>query len=212
LVTVPEVGSSCDIQIRGKYPLFSEINFHQILTDSGYERKLDTKNDNQPYYLKDDTVIFSNFAQNLINLKLRNTISIQTKYDEFTTLLAKLGFKSESVSVMGGHFRTFVTDIGAPQIFLDKLLNEKVKTALSKKLQITPTFLSVVIANTVIANTDTADMDIQIRIEPLNSSPLDSLHLEVIFRTTKHDVFNDFVNRFGADFIKDIINTIGEAK
>lgn len=207
MVTVSEVGSSCDIQIRGKYPLFSELNFHQILSDSGYERKLDTKNDNQPFYLKEDIVIFSNFAQNLITLRLRNTISIQTNYDEFTTLLAKLGFKSESVSVMGGHFKTFVTDIGTPQIFLDKLLNEKVKTALSKKLQITPTFLSV-----VIANTDTADMDIQIRIEPLNSSPLDTLYLELIFRTTKHDVFNDFVNRFGADFIKDIIDTIGEAK
>lgn len=190
MVTVPEIGSVCNIQIRGKYPLFSQTDFDQILSDSGFERKADTQNNNHPYYQKEEIIIFNNFPQNTIVVKLNNTISIQTKYSEFSTLLAKLGFKPESISVLSGHFTTFVTDIGNPQQFLDKLLNEKSKTMLSEKLKIIPTFLSV-----VIANIDSTEKDLQIRLEPLNSSPQDSLYVDIIFRTVKYDVFNDFISK-----------------
>ena len=207
MVTVSEIGSSCDVVIRGKYPLFSETHFDKILSDSGYERKIDTKNNNQTYYQKEDIIIFNNFPQNTIALRLSNVISIQSKYSEFSSLLAKLGFKPESISTLGGHFKTFVTDIGNPQLFLDKLFDEKAKTTLSEKLKIIPTFLSV-----VIANTDSAEMDLQIRLEPLNSSPKDSLYVDIVFRTVKYDVFNDFISKFGADFINGIIRSIDEVK
>lgn len=207
MVTVSEIGSTCDIQIRGKYPLFSETHFDQILSDSSYERKIDTQNNNQPFYQKEEIIIFTNFSQNTITLRLRNVISLQPKYAEFSTLLAKLGFKPESVSVLGGQFKTFVTDIGLPQVFLNKILNNNVKSTLTEKLQLTLGILSV-----VVANTDSAEIDLQIRIEPLNSSPQDSLYVEVIFRTVDYNAFNDFIGKFGADFISEIISSIDEVE
>ena len=92
MVKVSEIGALCDIMIQGKYPLFTETHFDQILTKDNYERQMDTKNNNQIYYRKDDIIIFTNFPQNTITLRLFNTISLQTKYSEFSTLLAKLSF------------------------------------------------------------------------------------------------------------------------
>ena len=134
-----------------------------------------------------------------------NTISIQTNYNEFSTLLAKLSFKPEHIALMGGNFKTFVTDGVNPQTFLSKFFNQKAQTVLADKLQIKPSVLSL-----VIANSDTTDVDMQVRLEPLNSSPKDSLYVEFIFRTTKYEVFNEFIGNFGADFISKIINSIDE--
>lgn len=206
MVHVSEVGSLCDIQIRGKFPLFSEINFDKLLQEAGYERRVDTNNNDQPYYVKDEIIIFNDFVQNTITLKLRNIISFQPQYDEFVALLVRLGYKPESAAVMGGHFRTFVTDMNTP-IFLDKLLNEKAKTLLSTKLDITPNILTV-----TLVNSDPTIEDLQIRLEPLNSSPNDSMYIDVIYRTAKHDNFNEFINKFDADFIKELVNTISGAK
>ena len=108
---------------------------------------------------------------------------------------------------MGGNFKTFVTDTGNPQLFLNKFFNEKAQTVLSKQLQIKPSILSI-----VVANSDATDVDLQIRVEPLNSSPLDSLYVEFIFRTTKYDVFSQFISNFGADFIKELIGNISEVQ
>lgn len=207
MVNVSEIGSKCDIAIQGKYPLFSEALFDKILSDDNYERQIDTKNKDQVYYRKGDIIIFTNFQLNTITLRMFNTISIQTKYNEFSTLLAKLSFKPEHIALMAGRFQTFVTDSGDPQLFLSKLFNEQAKTMLSEKLQIKASVLSV-----VIANSDAQDVDMQMRLEPLGSSPKDSLFVEFTFRTTKYDVFNDFVSKFGADFISKIINSINELK
>lgn len=207
MVNVSEIGSHCDIIIQGKYPLFSQTHFDQTLTKDNYERQIDTQNNNQTYYRKDDIIIFTNFPQNTITLRLFNTISLQTKYNEFSTLLAKLSFKPEAILMMGGNFKTFITDNGNPQLFLNKFLNGKAQTVLSKQLQITPSILSI-----VIANSDATDVDLQVRIEPLNSSPLDSLYVEFIFRTTKYDVFSEFIGKFGADFIRELIENMNEIK
>jgi hypothetical protein len=185
MVNVSEIGSLCDITIQGKYPLFTETHFDQILIKDNYERQIDTQNNNQTYYRKGDVIIFTNFQQNTITLRLFNTISLQTKYGEFSTLLAKLSFKPEHISIMGGNFKTFVTGIGTPQVLLNKFFNEKAQTKLSDKLRIKASILSV-----VVANADASDVDLQVRIEPLNSSPLDSLYVEFIFRTIKDLVEN----------------------
>jgi len=105
---------------------------------------------------------------------------------------------------MGGHFKTFVTDVN-PQTFLSKFFNQKAQTVLADKLQIKPSVLSL-----VVANSDVTDVDMQVRLEPLSSSPKDSLYVEFIFRTTKYDAFNEFIGKFGADFISEIINSINE--
>ncbi len=207
MVNVSEIGSNCDIAIQGKYPLFSQTHFDQTLTKDNYERQIDTQNNNQTFYRKDDVIIFTNFPQNTITLRLFNTISLQTKYNEFSILLAKLSFKPDSISIMGGNFKTFVTGNGNPQLFLNKFLSEKAQNVLTDQLQIKPTILSL-----VIANSDVKDVDMQIRMEPLNSSPLDSLYLEFIFRTTKYSVFNEFISKFGADFISGIIEKMNELK
>lgn len=205
MVIVSEVGSSCDIGIQGKYPLFTETSFDEILIKDNYERQIDTQNNNQVYYRKGDIIIFTNFQQNTITLRLFNTISLQTKYKEFSILLAKLGFKPEHISVMGGNFKTFVTNAGTPQVLLNKFFNEKTQTKIAEQLRIKPSILSI-----VIANSDPSEVDLQVRVEPLNSSPLDSLYVELIFRTTKYDVFNEFISKFGAEFIKDFIENIGK--
>ncbi len=205
MVNVSEIGSTCDIGIQGKFPLFSEAQFDKTLSDDSFERLIDTANNNQVYYRKGDVIVFTNFQQNSITLRMLNTISIKTKYNEFTTLLAKLSFKPEHVALMGGSFKTFVTDGINPEIFLGKFFNQKAKAVLSDKLQIKPTFLSL-----VVANSDVTDVDMQVRVEPLNSSPKDSLYLEFVFKTTKYEVFNEFIGKFGADFISEIINSINE--
>jgi len=207
VVTVSEIGSSCDIIIQGKYPLFSEIHFDKILATDKYERQIDTKNNNQVYYRKGDVIIFTDFPKNQITLRLFNTISLQTKYGEFSTLLAKLSFKPEHIAMLGGSFQTFVTGYGDPKIFLNKFFNEKSRSVMAEQLHITPSILSL-----VIANSDVQDVDMQVRIEPLNSSPKDSLFLEFIFKTTKYDVFNDFISKFGADFIRVTLDSINEIK
>lgn len=204
MVNISEIGASCDIGIQGKYPLFSEAHFDKTLLDDGFKRQIDTKNNNQVYYRKEDIIIFTNFQQNSITLRMINTISIQTKYNEFSTLLAKLSFKPEGIALMGGAFKTFVTDVN-PQTFLSKFFNQKAQTVLADKLQIRPSVLSL-----VIANSDVTDVDMQVRLEPLNSSPKDSLYVEFIFRTTRYEAFNEFIGKFGADFISEIINSINE--
>lgn len=207
MTDVPEIGSRCDIVIQGKYPLFSETHFDQILTKDKYERLIDTQNNNQTYYRKGDIIIFTNFPQNTITFRLFNTISIQTKYNEFSTLLAKLSFKPEHILMLGGNFKTFVTGNGSPQLFLNKLFNKEAQSILSKQLQINPSILSV-----VVSNSDVTDVDMQVRIEPLVSSPQDSLYVEFIFRTTNYEVFNEFISKFGADFIRDTISRINRVK
>jgi len=206
MVNVSEVGSSCDISIQGKYPLFSQTQFNTIMIDDKYEKKVDVQNNNQIYYQKEDIIIFSNFKQNTITLKLSNTISIETKYSEFSKLLAKLSFKPEHIALLGGHFKTFVTDGGDPQLFLNNILNPKIKTTLADKLNIKPGILSV-----VIANTDIKEVDMQIRMEPLATNPKESLYIEFVFRTVNYGAFNTFIGKFGADFIKDVIHSISEA-
>ncbi len=205
MVNVSEVGASCDIAIQGKYPLFSETQFNQLMLDGNYERKIDTQNNNQTYYQKEDTIIFNNSKQNTITLRLRNTISLQTKYSDFSQLLANLSFKPENIAVLGGNFKTFVTDNGNPQLFLNHILNPNVQSSLADKLNIKPGILSV-----VVANTDVSEVDMQIRMEPLATSPTESLYIEFIFRTVKYDAFNDFISKFGADFIKEVLQTISE--
>ena len=205
MINVSEVGSSCDIQIQGKYPLFSETQFNKIMMDDQYERKIDAQNNNQPYYQKEDIIIFSTFKQNIITLRLTNTISIEKKYSEFSSLLAKLSFKPEHIALLGGHFRTFITGEINPQSFLDNVMNPKLKTTLADKLDIQPGIISV-----VLANTDVKDVDMQIRLEPLASNPKESLYVEFIFRTTNYHAFNEFISKFGADFIKEIVTSIGE--
>jgi len=205
MVNVSEIGSTCDIGIQGKYPLFSEAHFDKTLSDNDFKRQIDTQNNNQAYYQKGDVIIFTNFQQNTITLRMVNTISIQTNYKEFTTILAKLSFKPEAIALMGGDFKTFVTDGVNPQTFLSKFFNQKAQTVFADKLQIKPSVLSL-----VVANADVTDVDMQIRLEPLNSSPKDSLYVQFIFRTTKYEVFNEFIAKFGADFISDIINSINE--
>jgi len=207
MVIVSEVGSLCNIQIRGKYPLFSASDFDQILSKVGFERKIDTQNNNYPYYQKGESIIFNNPTQHTIILKLSNTISIQTKYLEFSTVLAKLRFKPESIAMLGGQFTTFVTNVGNTQSFLDKFLNQNAQTALSDKLKINPTVLSIVIANKAIT-----DVDLQLRLEPLNSSPEDSLYVDMVFRTTNYENFNEFISKFDANFIREIIDSISEVK
>jgi len=207
MVSVSEIGASCDIIIQGKYPLFSEIHFDKILSTDKYDRQIDTQNNNQVYYRKEDVIIFTDFPKNQITLKLFNTISLQTKYTEFSTLLAKLSFKPEHIALLGGSFQTFVTGYGDPKIFLNKFFSEKSQSVMSDQLKITPSILSL-----VIANSNVQDVDMQIRIEPLNSSPKDSLFVEFIFRTTKYEVFNDFISKFGADFIRDTLDKINEIK
>lgn len=207
MVNVSEIGSSSDIVIQGKYPLFSQTHFDQTLIDSAYERQIDTANNNQTYYRKGDVIIFTNFPQNIITLRLFNTISLQTNYNEFIKLIAKLSFKPEHVAIMGGNFKTFVTDNGNPQLFLNKFFNEKAQTVLAQQLKITPSILSI-----VVANSNATDVDMQVRMEPLNSSPLDSLYLEFIFRTTKYEAFNDFISKFGAEFIQEFIENINRIK
>jgi len=206
MVNVSEVGASCDIGIQGKYPLFSETQFNQLMLDADYKKQIDEQNNNQVYFRKEDTIIFNNVKQNTITLRLLNTISLQPKYSDFSQLLAKLSFKPENISVLGGNFKTFVTGNGDPQLFLNNILNPKVKSSLADKLNIKPGIISV-----VIANTDVTEVDMQIRMEPLSSSPKESLYIEFIFRTVKYDAFNDFIGKFGADFIKEVLTTIGEA-
>lgn len=206
MVNVSEVGASCDIGIQGKYPLFSDTQFSQLMQDANYERKIDAQNNNQVYYQKEDTIIFNNAKQNTITLRLRNTISLQTKYSDFSQLLAKLSFKPENISVLGGHFKTFITDNGDPQEFLNHILNPNVQSSLADKLHIKPGIISV-----VIANTDVSEVDMQIRMEPLATNPTESLYIEVIFRTVKYKEFNEFIGKFGADFIKEVLQTISEA-
>lgn len=206
MVNVSEIGSTCDISIQGKYPLFSETQFNQLMLDGNYEKKIDVQNNNQIYYEKEETIIFNIAKQNTITLRLRNTISLQTKYSDFSQLLAKLSFKPENISVLGGQFKTFVTGNGDPQLFLNHILNPKVKSALTDKLNIKPGILSV-----VVANTDIAEIDMQIRMEPLATSPKESLYIEFVFRTIKYEAFNEFISKFGADFIKEVIHTISEA-
>lgn len=205
MINVSEVGASCDIVIQGKYPLFSETQFNSIMITDEYERKIDAQNNNQVYFQKEDIIIFSNFKQNTITLRLSNTISIQTKYDKFSKLLAKLSFKPENISVLGGHFKTFVTGLDDPQLFLNNILNPKIKSTLADKLNIKPGILSV-----VIANTDVTEVDMQIRMEPLASNPKESLYIEFVFRTVKYGAFDAFIGKFGADFIKDVIRSISE--
>lgn len=207
MVNVSEIGSQCDIVIQGKYPLFSQTHFDQTLINDEFERQIDTKNNNQVYYQKGDVIIFSNFQTNTITLRLFNTISIQTKYNEFSVLLAKLSFKPEAIAIMGGNFTTFVTGNGSPQTFLNKFFNEKSKPVLSEHLNITPTILSL-----VVANSNVKDVDMQVRMEPLNSSPQDSLYLEFVFRTTTYDAFNDFISKFGAEFIQEFVEKINGIK
>ena len=77
MVTISEIGSSCDVAIQGKFPLFSEIHFDNTLTTEQYERQIDTQNNNQVYYRKDDIIIFTDFPRNLITLRLYNIISIK---------------------------------------------------------------------------------------------------------------------------------------
>lgn len=203
MANVSEIGSICDIIIQGKFPLFSQIQYDETLKNAEYEIKVDTQNNNQIYYQKGDIIIFSNFMQNTITFRVFNTISIQTKYDEFKQLLAKLNFKPESVAVMGGEFKTFVTNNGSPHEFLNKFLNEKAKSAFGKQLNINPNILSIVVANSPVK-----DVDMQIRLEPLQSSPLDSLFVSVLFRTTNYNEFNEFILKFGADFIGEMLDSI----
>jgi hypothetical protein len=134
---------------------------------------------------------------------LFNTISIENKYNEFTRLLAQLSFKPEHVSIMGGYFRTFITGNGNPQLFLNKFFNEKAKVVVSQQLTMNPSILSI-----TVANSDVPDVDMQVRMEPLNSSPKDSLYMEFIFRTANYQVFNDFVSKFGAEFIQEFILSV----
>lgn len=206
MVSISEIGASCDIGIQGKYPLFSEAHFDKTLSEGDFKREIDTQNKNQVYYRKGDVIIFTNFQQNLITLRMIHTISIQKKYNEFSTLLAKLSFKPEGIALMGGNFKTFVTDVDT-QTFLSKFFNQNAQTILADKLQIKPSVFSL-----VVANSDVTNVDLQVRLEPLNSSPKDSLYVEFTFRTTKYDAFNEFVGKFGADFISDIINSINELK
>jgi len=63
----------------------------------------------------------------------------------------------------------------------------------------------------VIGNTDVTQVDMQIRIEPLATNPKESLFMEFVFRTVKYEAFDEFIGKFGADFIKEIITTISEA-
>jgi len=207
MLNVPEIGSRCDVVIQGKYPLFSEAHFDKILTDDKYERQIDTQNNNQTYYRKDDIIIFTDFPRNTITFRLFNTISIQTKYAEFTKLLAKLSFKSEHILTLGGNFYTFVTGNGNPQIFLNKFFDKQARSVLSTQLKIQPSIFSI-----VFSNPNVPDVDIQVRLEPLASSPQDSLYVEFAFRTTKYDIFNEFISKFGADFIQDTIKSINDIK
>jgi|GEM_PF-6093309 len=203
MLNVSEIGSTSDISIQGKYPLFSETHFDQTLINAKYERLIDTQNNNQVYYRKEDVIIYTDFPQNTITLRLFNTISIEKKYNEFSKLLAQLSFKPEHVSIMGGYFRTFITGNGDSLSFLNKFFNEKAKTVISQQLTMTPSISSI-----TIANSDVPDVDMRVRMEPLNSSPKDSLYMEFIFRTANYQVFNDFIGKFGAQFIQEFILSI----
>lgn len=205
MISVSEVGSSCDIRIQGKYPLFSETQFDNIMVNAGYVKKVDVQNNNQGYYQKEDIIIFSMPKQNIITLRLLNTISIQTKYSAFTDLLAQLSFKPEHIALLGGNFKTFVIGNGNPQLLLNHILNPKVESTLANKLDIKPGIISV-----VIANTEVKEVDLQIRMEPLASNPLESLYMEFVFRTVSYNAFNEFVGKFGVDFIKDVIHGVSE--
>lgn len=207
MVIVSEVGGQCDISMQGKFPLFSQTQYDQTLKDAGFEIKVDTQNNNQVFYQKGDVIVFANFNQYSITLRMFNTISIQTKYSEFATLLAKLNFKPESMAVMVGDFKTFVTDVGNPHDFLNKFLNEKTKSSFGEQLQIDPSVLSIVLANSSVQ-----DSDMQVRLEPLHSSPQDTLFISILFRTTNYTNFNNFVLKFGADFIRDMIENIVRLK
>ena len=108
--------------------------------------------------------------------------------------------------MLGGNFKTFVTGNGDPQNFLNNILNQNVKSKLAEKLNINPGIISV-----VVANTDVTEVDMQIRMGPLASNPKESLYIEFVFRTIKYDTFNEFIGKFGVDFIKEVVQTVSEA-
>jgi len=205
MVKVLEIGSMCTVQLIAKYPLFTEQRFHETLLELGYENGIDTTNNDQPFYKKDDIIIFTDYKQLRLVLKLRNVVTIQQKYNEFITLLAKLGFQKDALTGMSVDLNTNITDINDPLIFATKLLKETKSVKIGEYLNIAPSILSI-----VLANTDATNTDIQIRLEPLTSSPKDTLYCNIKFGTKNYDVFDKFMSNLNTKFISDLIIIVDE--
>lgn len=209
MIKVLDVGSTTIISFQTKYPTFSALEFDKILIDLQYQTKIvnnppGTNPPQSKVYSKEDIVINFDHLNNILTFTLFNTINLTEIYEGITNIMAKLKIDHDAIHLMGLKCTTRAHDVGNPELKLSGLLNSDAVEKFSQTLGFSPG-----VGSLVLVNKNPVDEDLQIRIEPLASNPTESFYVDIVYKTSKHDKFNDYISQFGVKKIEEIC-AIGE--
>jgi len=214
-VNVNQVGSTVSLLFRSKYPTFTPDHFNKAFKDKGYTatqgQAIVSNNPNAKpiptvYYSKENLVVMFNPVENLLVFQIINTLNINDIYEkDIKPILISLNFVEDSVSMRGLECITQISDNGNTMDTLTKLINQNFVGSIKKTLG-----LDHLISNSIKLSTSYpfTSEGTQLTIEPLANDPEHSYFFQILFRTEEMSKFNDMVDKFGENLIKEIIEQV----
>jgi len=204
MVRTSEIGSTTIISFQTKYPTFSGADFDRTMTTLGFQRGTTQVSKagaqaQQIIYTKENMVVDNDIQTNILNFRLFNTVNISRVYDDIKQALLKLKIDPNSIHLMGLVCLTMAHDIENPENILTTLISSEAKTRIATSLEFEPAVYSLILVNKT-----PQQEDLQIRIEPLASNPNESFFIQINYKTTSHDKFDNFISKFGESTIRDI--------
>lgn len=178
------------------------------MTELGFQRNISQNpavpgSTSQYFYTKENITVHEVSAVQTVHFQYLNILNISKPYGEVADILSRLKISPNSTNLMTLDCQTMAHDVGDPQSNLTSLISSHSKKRIERCFNTRPSIFSI-----VLRSQSSRDEDLQIKIEPLASSPTDSFFIYLAYKTRLHDRFDAFIKDFNEDKIKEIAESV----
>ncbi|MGI0056969.1 MAG: hypothetical protein ACREAK_06295 [Nitrosarchaeum sp.] len=210
-MSIQNVGSNVNLLFQSKSLTFTPDQFNKIFQELGFTATQGPANISQNpnalpvkavFFSKNNLMVFYNPVESLVMFQVINTLNFVEIYEKnIKPILSSLNFVPEIVSMMGLECNTQIISDKSPILSLTSLLKKEFVDGMNTKIGVDNLKAFTI---RLIGGEENIE-SINIAIEPLATAKDKVYHFSMIYRTLDNSKFNQFVNRFGEEMIKEIV-------